>query len=198
MSGLCGSFAQVWTQWSYSGAERKTTYPLERWSYSKQTPERIIRGENVIQPSEPIIGFTFQVWAKKKKTSHDHVCFVLWDARSCYVCTRFCTCQSTSVLQRSKTKHHIFFILLLLFYCSSPTEEANEQTKHSHIVCSDTFWLDVHHSHRSPKTLELTPLNLRSVHSWISFLKVKTNVFKPCFKETFCFSIIFIVKLFIN
>lgn len=91
-----------------------------------------------------------------------------------------------------------FFILLLLFYCSSPTEEANEQTKHSHIVCSDTFWLDVHHSHRSPKTLELTPLNLRSVHSWISFLKVKTNVFKPCFKETFCFSIIFIVKLFIN
>lgn len=136
--------------------------------------------------------------SKKKKTSHDHVCFVLWDARSCYVCTRFCTCQSTSVLQRSKTKHHIFFILLLLFYCSSPTEEANEQTKHSHIVCSDTFWLDVHHSHRSPKTLELTPLNLRSVHSWISFLKVKTNVFKPCFKETFCFSIIFIVKLFIN
>lgn len=66
MSGLCGSFAQVWTQWSYSGAERKTTYPLERWSYSKQTTERIIRGENVIQPSEPIIGFTFQVWAKKK------------------------------------------------------------------------------------------------------------------------------------
>lgn len=91
-----------------------------------------------------------------------------------------------------------FFILLLLFYCSSPTEEANEQTKHSHIVCSDTFWLDVHHSHRSPKTLELTPLNMRSVHSWISFLKVKTNVFKHCFKETFCFSIIFIVKLFIN
>lgn len=150
MSGLCGSFAQVWTQWSYSGAERKIMYPLERWSYSKQTPERIIRGENVIQPSEPIIGFTFQVWAKKQ-TSHDHVCFVLWDARSCYVCTRFCTCQSTSVLQRSKTKHHIFFILLLLFYCSSPTEEANEQTKHSHIVCSDTFWLDVHRSQSFPQ-----------------------------------------------